>query len=113
MYNDHKKQRFSDHGRYKPNFKRQSDRGGDWKPTFPAVCASCGADCQVPFKPNGRKPVMCSLCFKKDGPSESRSYERPYGGSSERSHGGASSDLSGQLRAINEKLDAILEALSE
>jgi len=56
---------------------------------------------------------MCSFCFKKEGPSESRSFERPSGGSFERSQSGASQDLSGQLRAINEKLDAIIEALSE
>jgi CxxC-x17-CxxC domain-containing protein len=32
-----------------------------------AVCAKCGADCQVPFKPRpeseGGKPVLCKECF--------------------------------------------------
>jgi CxxC-x17-CxxC domain-containing protein len=36
-------------------------------PSFEAVCADCGKDCMVPFKPNGRKPVLCSKCFNKDG----------------------------------------------
>jgi len=32
-----------------------------------AVCAQCGASCQVPFKPRpveeGGKPVLCKACF--------------------------------------------------
>ncbi|MCA9370720.1 MAG: hypothetical protein KC680_02040, partial [Candidatus Peregrinibacteria bacterium] len=28
-----------------------------------AVCSECGADCQVPFKPSGDKPVLCRDCF--------------------------------------------------
>jgi len=31
-----------------------------------ATCADCGKECEVPFKPNGRKPVFCRSCFKKD-----------------------------------------------
>ena len=38
---------------------------------FDAVCAKCGQDCQVPFKPNGRKEVFCSKCFETNG-GESR-----------------------------------------
>ena len=30
-----------------------------------AVCAECNADCTVPFKPNGQKPVLCRECFQK------------------------------------------------
>jgi CxxC-x17-CxxC domain-containing protein len=30
---------------------------------FPAVCAQCGKDTQVPFQPRGDKPVYCSDCF--------------------------------------------------
>lgn len=30
-----------------------------------ATCESCGKTCGVPFKPNGKKPVYCSLCFKQ------------------------------------------------
>lgn len=33
---------------------------------FTAICSECGAECQVPFKPNGEKPVFCSECFKKN-----------------------------------------------
>ena len=30
---------------------------------FPAVCAQCGKQAQVPFQPRGDKPVYCSDCF--------------------------------------------------
>lgn len=29
-----------------------------------ATCAKCGNACEVPFKPVGGKPVLCSNCFK-------------------------------------------------
>jgi CxxC-x17-CxxC domain-containing protein len=31
---------------------------------FAATCASCGKEAQVPFRPNGTKPVYCSDCFR-------------------------------------------------
>lgn len=30
---------------------------------YPAVCASCGKDTQVPFEPRQGRPVYCSDCF--------------------------------------------------
>ncbi len=30
---------------------------------FTATCSSCGREAQVPFRPNGSKPVYCSDCF--------------------------------------------------
>ena len=30
-----------------------------------AVCAECGQNCTVPFKPSGERPVLCKDCFKK------------------------------------------------
>ena len=30
---------------------------------FAAVCAECGKECQVPFKPTEGKAVYCSECF--------------------------------------------------
>lgn len=31
---------------------------------FDAVCASCGVNTQVPFQPNGTKPVYCRDCYR-------------------------------------------------
>jgi len=32
---------------------------------FDAVCAECGAQTQVPFRPTEGRPVYCKDCFKK------------------------------------------------
>jgi CxxC-x17-CxxC domain-containing protein len=31
---------------------------------YPAVCAQCHKDTQVPFQPRGDRPVFCSDCFE-------------------------------------------------
>ena len=31
---------------------------------YDAVCAGCGIQTQVPFQPNGTKPVYCRECFQ-------------------------------------------------
>ena len=31
---------------------------------FPATCASCGQQTEVPFKPSGNRPVYCRDCFQ-------------------------------------------------
>ncbi|MBM2824978.1 MAG: hypothetical protein HW402_642 [Dehalococcoidales bacterium] len=38
---------------------------GPSRQTFPAVCAECGKETQVPFEPSGEKPVYCSDCYRK------------------------------------------------
>ena len=37
--------------------------GGGPREMFPAVCADCGKQTQVPFNPRGDRPVYCSDCF--------------------------------------------------
>ncbi|MEN8614400.1 CxxC-x17-CxxC domain-containing protein [Dehalogenimonas sp. THU2] len=41
--------------------------GGRSSQMYPAVCAACGQNTQVPFQPRGDKPVYCSDCFRKVG----------------------------------------------
>jgi len=36
---------------------------------FPAVCAECGKDTEVPFEPREGRPVYCSDCYRKVKPS--------------------------------------------
>ncbi len=38
---------------------------------FPAVCAQCGKETQVPFQPSGDRPVYCSDCFSAQRSSDS------------------------------------------
>lgn len=49
-----------------PEYKKREPGSGK-PPSFEAVCAECSAACVVPFKPTGRKPVLCAKCFNKDG----------------------------------------------
>ncbi|HEY81999.1 MAG TPA: zinc-binding protein [Dehalococcoidia bacterium] len=35
---------------------------------FPAICAECGRDTEVPFEPRGDRPVYCSECYRKVRP---------------------------------------------
>ncbi len=37
------------------------DRGP--REMFPATCAACGAETEVPFRPSGDRPVYCRDCF--------------------------------------------------
>ena len=78
-------------------FSRQgnfsNNRGGSFAPRsggarsysrpemFDAVCAKCGANCQVPFRPSGTRDVYCSKCFEPDtqdsrGPRNSDRFAR-------------------------------------
>ncbi|MBS7615564.1 MAG: CxxC-x17-CxxC domain-containing protein [Candidatus Bathyarchaeia archaeon] len=42
-----------------------------------AVCAECGKECEVPFKPDGTRPVYCRECYAKRRPQRpNRSYRR-------------------------------------
>jgi CxxC-x17-CxxC domain-containing protein len=34
----------------------------------PAVCAECGKDTEVPFRPTGERPVYCSDCYRQQSP---------------------------------------------
>jgi CxxC-x17-CxxC domain-containing protein len=59
-----KQTRGNDSGR--SNF-RSNDRGGyqrTERELFPAVCAACGKETMVPFKPSQDKPVFCRDCFQ-------------------------------------------------
>lgn len=52
---------------------RDDNRGGGRFSSGPremhkATCAECGKECEVPFKPDGSKPVYCRDCFQKHKP---------------------------------------------
>jgi CxxC-x17-CxxC domain-containing protein len=50
---------------------RKSERygGGSYgyrpRQMFPAVCAECGKETEVPFEPREGRPVYCSECYNK------------------------------------------------
>ncbi|MFA4953529.1 MAG: CxxC-x17-CxxC domain-containing protein [Candidatus Pacearchaeota archaeon] len=67
------------------------------------TCDKCKKQCEVPFKPTGNKPVLCSDCYKK----ESGSGFSP----SSRNNSSSSGISQEQYKEINIKLDKILEIL--
>jgi CxxC-x17-CxxC domain-containing protein len=49
---------------------------GGARQMYPAVCAQCGKDTEVPFKPSGDRPVYCSDCYKEHSSSRSSGGSR-------------------------------------
>ena len=47
--------------------ERNGGQGGGMKSRqmYPATCAECGKDTEVPFEPREGRPVYCSDCFSK------------------------------------------------
>lgn len=76
-------------------------------------------DCEVPFRPNGSRPVLCRNCFKKDEGGNDRaprSFDRPREsfGFDQRPQAprAPSPSNDGELKAISVKLDKILATLA-
>lgn len=86
------------YGRGEGRFRRD-DR--DRPEPHDVVCAKCGKETTVPFKPTGNKPVYCRDCFR----NKDDSFSRPE--TSDRTN--YSSD---DLAKINQKLDKIMKALN-
>ncbi len=67
------------------------------------TCSKCGKVCEVPFRPNGRKPVLCHDCFRAEGGGQNRP------GVPERLPDPR--PMINLLTAVNAKLDRILKIL--
>ena len=67
------------HGRTGGNFAKSSRSFGDRDAGAPmlhkATCSECNTTCEVPFKPNGKKPVLCGNCFKRSGGGGAGKFE--------------------------------------
>lgn len=54
---------------------RKTERGGSFgsrRQMYPAVCATCGIDTEVPFEPREGRPVYCSQCYTAAGAGSRR-----------------------------------------
>jgi CxxC-x17-CxxC domain-containing protein len=70
------------------------------------TCSQCHAMCEVPFKPNGKKPVYCRNCYK--GKETTTSFTgQPF--TSTDSEG--SNDMKKQFSILNTKLDRLISAI--
>jgi len=102
--------------------------GGGQKEMFNTVCNECGNACEVPFRPNGKKPVFCRDCFRKEeglgeapryGAREFDDRPRAFASRPERPSAPAprppapgNDEVVRQLKQLNEKMDELLDALA-
>ncbi len=96
---------------------RSSGRNGDRRfgtaSKHRAVCAECGKDCEVPFKPSGDKPVYCSSCFENVDPNRENRDTRDSKGSYEKSKNSFDMSLiNDQLISVNTKLEKLIKILT-
>jgi hypothetical protein len=82
-----------------------------------AECSNCRKSCQVPFRPNGTKPVFCADCFTREGDRDSRDAR---GSFQKREYGAPRSaptedrridELKRQLIQMDSKLDRIVQMI--
>ncbi|MEY4723784.1 MAG: hypothetical protein RLZZ324_1297 [Candidatus Parcubacteria bacterium] len=84
---------------------------------FEAVCAECNTTTEVPFRPNGRKPVFCRDCFKKqEGEGEGYTDRPRFAVREPREERGSTSGTGAGrdamlLEAISTKLDRVIREL--
>lgn len=96
-------------------FSRGGDRGfgGDTRPVqlFSATCAQCRKACEVPFRPNGEKPVFCRDCFggKKDTGRDFAPAPRSTPSYASKPTDTGMDDLKRQIEGMNKKLDALVQ----
>lgn len=110
---------------------RDFNRGNRDREMHKTTCSNCGRDCEVPFKPNGSKPVFCSDCFERNGGRESnrfsgpdrdraprrpsfgenRSYDRPQNFDKPQ-HNSRPEQNNDQFASLNAKLDKIIMLLT-
>jgi CxxC-x17-CxxC domain-containing protein len=81
---------------------------------FKAECSQCHNPCEVPFKPNGKKPVYCGNCFVKDESNGPRrefaprpAFKREAPVASDR----GLDDVKRELKSMNEKLDRLISVM--
>ncbi len=99
--------------------------GGGDREMHKATCSGCGDSCEVPFRPNGKKPIFCNNCFgdqKNDGPRrpERRDFDsKPsYGRRDDRpapKTPGSNEllDIKRKMDSIGKKLDTMVDLLGK
>jgi CxxC-x17-CxxC domain-containing protein len=51
--------------------RKSTQGGGSYRPQremYPAICAECGQETEVPFEPRQGRPVYCKDCYAKIRP---------------------------------------------
>jgi CxxC-x17-CxxC domain-containing protein len=104
-----------------------NDRGGreDRPQMYKAICAECGDNCEVPFRPSGERPVLCRDCFggnDRKGPRNDSFRDRDNRGSRDNRDNRDGRDNRRELpvddfskerfEMLNAKLDKILKLIT-
>ncbi len=96
-------------------FPHRGGFGGAPKHLFKAECSSCGKACEVPFRPNGKKPVYCKECFAKHEPSD-RAPRREFAArppfSQPPRDDRSMQEVKAELHGINEKLERLIALMT-
>lgn len=66
------------------------------KRMYLAICAECGNECEVPFRPTPGKPIYCRSCFRKGDSAGSKKAEQ----------------FKEQFKTLHAKLDTIIRLLN-
>jgi len=86
------------------NFRENDKRPREM---YDTICDKCKKECQVPFRPSGNKPILCSNCFKNEDSSRDNFSPK---NQNNQNQSGMSSE---QFNTLNKKLDKILSRLQE
>lgn len=80
--------------------------GGDSfeRTMYKAVCSECGKNCEVPFKPTGMKPVLCSNCFSDQQGNPPRETSRDFGSRDFGSRDFGSRDFGSREKSFEKKM---------
>jgi CxxC-x17-CxxC domain-containing protein len=107
---------------------RSARSGSEVFQKFDAICSNCGKKCQVPFRPDGEKPVYCKDCF--DMPRKAMTGKKKFSANTTPRFSGSANfgstaltasaaggksvaDLTRQIAAMNTKIDTMLKILTE
>lgn len=90
----------------RPSFGAKRSSYSEPTERFQAVCAECAKKCEVPFRPNGKKPVYCRDCFKGKEETPSAGERGSF-----KDRAPQNPDFAKRLDAIDAKLDRILKSL--
>lgn len=115
-----------------PDFKKNTrfqggrkDYNAGPREMFDAECANCHKTTQVPFRPNGMKPVYCRDCFKpsddRAGAPAPRFEKKSFGPRREFTPSARPDarpdtridDLKRQIESVNVKLDRLVSLLED
>lgn len=99
---------------------RSFNRGGNsGRPTMhKAICSECKAECEIPFRPTGDRPIFCSTCFEKQGGSRPNKFgsDRNRGPRFDNRGAGQSNEDSKEIlkgiKTLNYKLDELIKILA-